>query len=154
MAEPNPGGSAGNVRGVLRAAVSAQARGQLVRYAIAGATVAVVYVGLTLLLSGPAGLAIQAAIPIAYVTAITVHFTLQRWFVFHDAGAFALAMHHQVGRYLVIGLVQYATTAAATAVLPGVLDLPEKLVYVGAVGVISAVSFVLLRTSVFHPPSE
>jgi putative flippase GtrA len=154
MAEPNTGSNVGNVRGVLREAVSAEARGQLVRYAIAGATVAVVYIGLTLLLSGPVGMPIQAAIPIAYVTAITVHFTLQRWFVFHDAGVFALAMHHQVGRYLAIGLVQYSTTAAATAVLPGVLGLPERVVYVCAVGVISAASFVLLRTSVFHPPSE
>jgi putative flippase GtrA len=154
MAEPSPGTRAGTVRGVLSDAVSAETRGQLARYAIAGATVAVVYVGLTLLLSGPAGLPIQAAIPIAYVTAITVHFSLQRWFVFRDAGVFALAMHHQVGRYLAIGLAQYGTTALATAVLPGVLGLPEKLVYVGAVGVISAVSFVFLRTSVFHAPSE
>jgi putative flippase GtrA len=154
MADPQTGSSAANVRGVLRQALSPEARGQLVRYGIAGATVAVVYIGLTLLLSGPVGLPIQAAIPIAYVTAITVHFTLQRWFVFHDAGAFALVMHHQVGRYLAIGLVQYATTAAATAVLPSVLGLPEKVVYVAAVGVLSVGSFVLLRTSVFHPPSE
>jgi putative flippase GtrA len=154
MAEPNTDSSAAPLLAVLREAVSPGGRAQLVRYGIAGAIVAVVYIGLTLLLSGPVGLPIQAAIPIAYTTAIAAHFTLQRWFVFHDAAVFALAMHHQVGRYLVIGLIQYSATALATAVLPGVVGLPERVVYICAVGVISAASFVLLRTSVFHPPSE
>jgi putative flippase GtrA len=154
MAEPNTGSRAAAVRTVLGDAVSPAARAQLIRYVIAGATVATVYIGLTLLLSGPVGLPIQAAIPIAYATAIALHFTLQRWFVFRDAGAFALAMHHQVGRYLALALVQYTTTALATAFLPGVLDLPEQVVYVCAVGVISVVSFILLRTHVFHSPSE
>jgi putative flippase GtrA len=148
MAEPRSVST--GVAQVLRDAVSPAARGQLMRYAIAGATVAAVYIGLTLSLSGPAGLDIQAAIPIAYVTAICLHFTLQRWFVFHDAGAFALAMHHQIGRYVVLGLSQYGLTAAATAILPGALDLPERVVYVCAVGAISGISFILLRTRVFH----
>jgi len=154
MAEQGPISRTATVRDVLREAASRDARGQLVRYVTAGGTVAAVYIGLTLALSGPVGLPIQAAIPIAYVTAICLHFTLQRWFVFRDASAFALAMHHQVGRYLVLALVQYSLTALATAVLPDVLGLPDKVVYVCAVGAISFISFVVLRTHVFHSPSE
>jgi len=125
---------------------------QLVRYAIAGAIVGLTYVALTLALSGPAGWPIQLAIPVAYALAVALHFALQRLFVFRDREAFVLATHRQVGRYLVLCLVQYALTAASTAVLPGLLGLPESVVYVGTVAVVSAGAFVVLRTSVFHAP--
>ena len=138
--------------GLLRRVLAPGAQGQAVRYVIAGATVAAVYVGATLLLSGPAGAPIQAAIPVAYVTAVSLHFVLQRFFVFADAKAFALAVHHQIGRYVAIGAVQYAITAASTALLPPALGLSERVVYVGAVAAISAMTFIFLRTRVFHPP--
>lgn len=126
--------------------------GQAVRYVIAAATVAGAYVAGTLLLSGPLALPIQAAIPIALVTAVSMHFLLQRYFVYLDAEAFALRMHHQVGRYLVICASQYALTAASTALLPPLLDLSERVVYLATVVVISGATFLVLRTQVFHAP--
>lgn len=140
------------IGGPLRRVLAPGASGQAVRYVIAGATVAAVYIGATLLLSGPAGAPIQAAIPVAYVTAVSLHFVLQRFFVFGDAKAFALAVHHQVGRYVAIGAVQYALTAASTALLPPALGLSEQVVYAGTVAAISAMTFIFLRTRVFHPP--
>jgi putative flippase GtrA len=100
--------------------------------------------------SGPVGLEIQAAIPIAYLLAVSLHFTLQRYFVFHDAGAFALAVHHQVGRYVVIGLAQYGGTAAMTALLPALFGIPSLSAYfIAAIG-FALTTFFLLRSHVFH----
>src|SRR5689334_11729391 len=84
---------------------------QGIRYALAGGTVAITYIGLTLLFSGPVGLPIQVAIPIGYVLAVSLHFLLQRRFVFADREQFALSGGAQVRRYVVIGAVQYAVTA-------------------------------------------
>lgn len=120
------------------------------RYAIAGAIVAATYIGLTLLLDGPVGLALQAAIPVGYVLAVSLHFILQRFFVFADADAFALTGAQQVRRYLVIGAVQYAITALATATLPELLGVDERVIYVAVVVFISACTFLMLRTRVFH----
>src|SRR5437868_1244338 len=138
----------------MRIAALRGAHGQLVRYAMAGALVGVVYIGTTLLLSGPVGMPIQAAIPIALVAAVSLHFVCQRWFVFRDAEEFALAMHHQVGRYVLLGLMQYGIAAGSTGLLPGLLGVPERVVYLCTVCVSSAIGFILLRTRIFHPPSE
>lgn len=118
---------------------------------MSGAVVAAVYLGGTALLSGPGGLHIQVAILISYAVAIALHFTLQRYVVFHDVGAFALAMHHQVGRYVVIGLTQYTVTAATTALLPKVFGIPPLLAYFIAVIAFSLTGFLVLRGGVFHP---
>lgn len=153
MAEP-PSGRSAVIAATVRAALPPPTRWQLIRYASVGVLVSAIYIGLTLVLSGPVGLPIQAAIPIAYVSAICVHFTLQRLFVFRNAEAFALAMHHQVGRYLLVALFQYAVAAIATAILPAALGVPQRAVYTTTAIVMSGVSFLLLRTRVFHSPSE
>ena len=125
--------------------------GQALRFVLAGATVGGVYVGLTLLLSGPVGIPIEIAILIAYVLAVSLHFVLQRHVVFGGTEEFALSVRGQVLRYVLIGVVQYALTAGATHILPSLLDLPEQVVYVLTVAVISAMTFLFLRTNVFHP---
>ena len=124
---------------------------QFVRWAIAGAVVTAVYVGSTVLLSGPVGLDIQVAIPISYAVGVALHFTLQRYVVFRDVEAFALAMHHQLGRYVVIGLTQYLATAATTALLPALFGMPELVAYLIAMATISLTTFFVMRGGVFHP---
>lgn len=153
MAEP-PTGRSTIIAATVRATLPPPTRWQLVRYASVGVLVAAIYIGLTLLLSGSLGLPIQAAIPIAYLCAICVHFTLQRLFVFRNAEEFELAVHHQVARYVALVLSQYVVTALFTAVLPSVLNLPARAVYVGTVCICTAIAFVLLRTRIFHSPSE
>ncbi len=133
------------------ARASSVAPAGFVRWAISGTTVAISYVGATALLSGPLGVDIQVAIPIAYVSAAVLHFTLQRYFVFHDAGAFALAIHHQIGRYVAIGLTQYGLTAVTTAALPALFGIPDLVAYLLATVAFSVTAFFVLRGGVFQP---
>jgi putative flippase GtrA len=118
---------------------------------VAGAAVAAVYVGGTLLLSGPVGLPIQAAIPIAYVVAIAFHFLLQRLFVFRHDGDFALSVREQIVRYLLIAATQYPATAGLTALLPALFGISDQVAYLITVALISLTSFFVLRWGVFHP---
>jgi putative flippase GtrA len=123
------------------------------RYVVAGGTVAVFNLGLALLLSGPGDVPIQLAIPVAYVLALCLHFSLQRWFVFaHEQHA--LAITHQIRRYLPAAAAQYGFAAATTAVVPGLIGAPEGVVYSVAVVVSSAGTFLFLRARVFHPDDE
>lgn len=119
------------------------------RYVVAGGTVTLVYVGITLILAGPAGVEIQIAIPIAYALSICLHFSLQRWFVFSDV-EHALPLGAQLRRYLPAAAAQYAFTAITTAVLPSALGVPERLVYVAAALTSSGGTFLFLRARVFH----
>jgi putative flippase GtrA len=120
------------------------------RFVLSGSTVAVVYLGLGLLLSGPMGLPIQVAIPVAYVLSVLLNYTLQRYFVFADRERFALEARSQFIRYVQIGAVQYGFTALATAVLPDWLGLSEQVVFVAVALIAAAITFVLLRFVVFH----
>jgi putative flippase GtrA len=123
------------------------------RYAMTGAVVGLVYIGTPVVLNSGAGVAIELAIPIAYVLAVSLHFNLQRHFVFRHV-EFALSRRQQVGRYLLIGAVQYPTTAIATAVLPHVLGLSQRATYVVVTLTMSLVFFLLLRAHIFHPTTE
>jgi putative flippase GtrA len=125
--------------------------GSGLRYAIAGGTVALVYLGVPLALNGGAGLPIEVAIPIAYVLALCLQFNLQRHFVFRHVDEFALSQRSQAGRYVVIAAIQYPTTAVATAVLPGLLGLSERATFLAVSLTMSVVFFIVLRTRIFHP---
>jgi putative flippase GtrA len=125
--------------------------GQGMRYALTGATVALVYVGSTLMLHDVAGLAFQLALALGLVIALTTHFVLQRSFVWSHDDAYALRLSDQAKRYVVIALVQYGLTALSTSLLPRALGVETTVVYVVTVGCLSALTFMLLRTRVFHP---
>ena len=138
----------------LRALLDHRLTGPTLRYGIAGATVATVYIGIPLLFNGAFGMAIQVAIPIAYVLAVSLHFTLQRHFVFRHVPQFALTRRQQAGRYVAVGAVQYPATAASTALLPGALGISERQAYVCTVIAISVIFFLILRAHVFHPAAD
>jgi putative flippase GtrA len=124
--------------------------GQGARFAIAGATVALVYLTSTTVLADVVGLPFQAALAIGYTLGLVVHFTLQRVFVWAHGEAFALAIHHQLLRYLSVAGVQYGVTAASTALLPNALGAPTELVYVVTVAVVTATNFMVFRHGIFH----
>jgi putative flippase GtrA len=124
--------------------------GPAIRYGIAGATVAGVYLAIPLVLNGVFGVEIQIAIPIAYVLAVSLHFNLQRLFVFRHVESFALSTRQQIGRYVAIGAIQYPTTALATALLPGALGVSERVMFVITTLFISVTFFLVLRGHVFH----
>jgi putative flippase GtrA len=128
----------------------ARINGQPARFVVAGALTALIYIGGTLLLSGIVGVPIQVSIALAYVSSLAAHFSLQRFFVFRNRDAFALAVHQQAIRYLGGASAQYAFAAVATAVLPSLLGVSSEVAYVLAAVIAAAGSFLFLRRYVFH----
>jgi putative flippase GtrA len=124
------------------------------RFLLAGGSVTLVYLALTTILADVAGLPFEVALPIGYATAICLHFTLQRYYVWVDPGEYALPIRLQVGRYLALVGVLYGLTAASTAVLPHLLGLPVEVVYVVTVLVLAVGNFLLLGQRVFHPGGD
>lgn len=125
--------------------------GQGVRYAAAGVVVALVYLLTTTLLAEVVGLPFEVALPIGFVAALGVHFTLQRLFVWVHEEDFALPFAHQARRYLMVAGAQYVVTATTTALLPSVLGIPTEAVYLITALLLATANFVLFRTVVFHP---
>jgi putative flippase GtrA len=128
--------------------------GSTLRYAIAGAVVGLVYLGGPILLNGVLGLPIEVAIPISYLTAICLHFNLQRHFVFRHVAEFALSRREQAWRYVMIAAVQYPTTAVLTAVLPGLTGWSPQAAYLLIATTMSLTFFIVLRTAIFHPSHD
>jgi putative flippase GtrA len=124
--------------------------GQLVRFGLTGGLVTVLYLTVTTVLSQVAGLPFQLALAIGFASAILLHFTLQRLFVWIHEGGFALPLGDQVSRYLLMAGAQYGATAAATAVLPGVLRIDTEIVYLATMAVATTIGFLLMRFAIFH----
>lgn len=125
-----------------------------VRYAIAGTIVAGVYVGIPIALNGGAGVPLEAVIPIAYLTAVILHFNLQRRFVFRHVDEFALSRRDQILRYVMAGVIQYPTTAIATALLPELFGISPRATFVVVTLTVSLIFFLVLRRHIFHPSAE
>ena len=124
--------------------------GQGLRYAISGTIVALWYLVATTILADLVGLPFQLALAVGFATAVLLHFTLQRFFVWVHHSEFALGLGAQVSRYLVVAGVQYAITAATTAVLPSALNLPVLLVYYATAIMLASMNFLIFRGRVFH----
>jgi putative flippase GtrA len=124
--------------------------GQGVRFALAGGTVALVYLGTTTVLADVVGMPFQAALAIGFCVGLMVHFTLQRVFVWTHHEEFALPLRHQAGRYLAVAAMQYGVTAASTSLLPSALGLPTEIVYLATVAVILCTNFLVFRHGIFH----
>jgi len=127
--------------------------GQGVRYALAGGTVALVYLLTTLLLAEVVGLPFQAALAIGFCVGLMVHFSLQRLFVWTHHEEFALPLHHQAGRYLLVAGIQYGVTVASTSLLPPLLGIPVEVVYLATVAVVVCANFLVFRHGIFHASS-
>jgi putative flippase GtrA len=125
--------------------------GQGVRFTVAGGAVALIYLATTTVLAEVFHVHFQLALIIGTATALVAHFTLQRLFVWVHHEEFALDLHEQLGRYLVIAAVQYGVTAVSTAVLPGALDVPVLPVYIVTALVLAAANFLVFRGGIFHP---
>jgi putative flippase GtrA len=128
-------------------------RGRAVRFGIAGGTMSIFYLGLTTFLA-LIGVPFQAALLVSFLAAVALHFTLQRVFVWSQRGEYALPMRQQLKRYLPLVVVQYVTTAGATAVLPAWLGLPVLAVYIGITLLYSLFNFLFFRARIFHAAME
>ncbi len=125
--------------------------GQGTRYALAGCVVALVYLLTTTALAALARLPFELALAIGFCAGISVHFTLQRQFVWAGRGDFALPLRHQTVRYLAAAGTQYGLTASGTALLPAALGLPVEAVYLAIVAILISTNFLVFRNIVFHP---
>ena len=125
--------------------------GEGVRFALAGGTVALVYLTTTLVLAEVVGMPFQVALAIGFCVGLIVHFTLQRVFVWTHHEEFALPLHHQAGRYLIVAGVQYGVTAASTSLLPRALGVSTEIVYLVTVAILVSANFLVFRNGIFHP---
>jgi putative flippase GtrA len=124
--------------------------GQGVRFALSGGTVALVYLLTTTVLAEVVGVPFQAALAIGFCAGVAVHFTLQRMFVWTHREQFALPLHRQAGRYLVVVASQYGVTAASTSLLPAALGVSTVIVYLATVAVVLSANFIVFRNGIFH----
>lgn len=128
--------------------------GQGARFALAGATVALIYLSTTIVLADVVGLPFQMALAIGYSIGLVVHFTLQRIFVWTHHDEFALPLRHQAGRYLIAAAVQYGVTAASTSLLPAALGVSTEVVYLVTVMVVVSTNFLIFRHGIFHASQQ
>ncbi len=126
---------------------------QGVRFAISGVVVSIVYISVTTVLAEVWHLRFQLALAIGWCTAVAVHFTLQRVFVWTHQAGFALPLGRQVRRYLVVAGAQLGVTAATTTVLPSALGVPTEIVYLATALLLTTINFVVFRGGVFHAPA-
>jgi putative flippase GtrA len=125
--------------------------GQGMRYALAGAVVALVYLLTTTFLAVIVGMPFRGALAIGFTVQLGVHFTLQRTFVWVHRDDFALPFRRQARRYLMVACAQLGVTAASTSLLPGVVGLSTEVVYLLTVALLTIANFLMFRNVVFHP---
>jgi putative flippase GtrA len=124
------------------------------RYTMAGGLVTLFNLGAPIGLSAALDLPLEACIPASYVLAAMLQFTLQRLFVFRHVSEFALSIRSQMLWYVAITAVQYPLVALSTAFLPSLLGVRERIVYLVAAAIIAVVTFLILRSNVFHGRSH
>jgi putative flippase GtrA len=128
--------------------------GQGFRFALSGTLVAVVYVAVTTALHDLFAVQFQIALATGFVVSVSVHFTLQRLFVWRHYERFALRAHHQAARYLCVCGAQYGITALSTSQLPALVGLPVEVVYLITMLSVAGVNFLVFRGRVFHADTE
>jgi putative flippase GtrA len=122
----------------------------IVRFALVGGLGTTVYLLTTTVAADVVGLPFQAALAVGFSTALSFNFVAHRRFVWVKRERYVLPAHRQAGRFLLVALAQYGTTAAATLLLPSALGMPTEAVYLTMVALLSAVNFLVLRHRVFH----
>jgi putative flippase GtrA len=122
----------------------------MIRYGISGAVVAAFYLGMPIAVSAAFDWPLQAMIPIAFVLAAVLQFTLQRIFVFGHVEEFALSTRAQAVWFAIVGAVQYPTTALGTLLLPAIFGMPDRVAFLIISVIFSLCFFLFIRSRVFH----
>jgi len=122
----------------------------VLKWVLTGGTVTAVHLGIVtgLVL---AGVPIQAALAMAYVVSLSLHFTLNRQWVFATADGYAFHLSGQGLRYACTAVASYALTALGVAVLPGLLGIPELAAFFLTTAIVACVSFLALHLWIFQP---
>lgn len=122
----------------------------MIRYGISGTLVAAFYLGTPIAVSDALRWPLQAMIPVAFVLAATLQFTLQRIFVFRHVDGFALSAREQALRFVIVGAVQYPITALGTFLLPKLFGVPDRIAFIMLSLAFSLFFFLFIRRRVFH----
>jgi putative flippase GtrA len=96
------------------------------------------------------GLPFQFAFLLAYLVAVTVHLQLHRVFTFAGDGEYVLVRRNQAVRFVAVVVGQYAFIALSVAVFAPLLEVPDLVVYLGAIAVMSLANYLALAAKVFH----
>jgi putative flippase GtrA len=121
----------------------------IVRFALTGGLVAAVaFVCMTVQLT-VFDVPGQLALVITYLVSTTLHFALNRHWVWRGAHGYALQITAQGRRYLCVVALSYAINALSLAWLPGLLDVPELAVYFTVTSLLAVVSYLVFRHWVF-----
>jgi putative flippase GtrA len=133
---------------MVRAIVRRLPLGSL-KFAFTGGLVALVGLASMTLQLAVLGLPGQLALVITYIVSTTLHFSMNRRWVWHGEGGYRHHLTAQGRRYLAVVGVSYGTNAAALAWLPGWLDVPQLAVYFVTTMVLALIGYVALRHWVF-----
>jgi putative flippase GtrA len=123
---------------------------RLGRFALSGLAVQAVYAtamaGFLLALDLPR----QLALVLSYCCALSVHFTLNRQFVFAPSDGYAHGLSAHGRRYLVVAAATYGVTALGLAVVPGALGVAPYLGWLLVTAAIAILNFLFLGRFVFR----
>jgi len=114
------------------------------RFVAVGAFITVLYLSVTTVMRTLLDAPWWLAIAVGYVIATSTHFVLHRKVTFAK-DEFQLTTAQQAVRFVAVVVVQYAFTATAMAVLPSSL-----LTFFCVAAIVTVVSFLVLRTRLFH----
>jgi putative flippase GtrA len=121
----------------------------IVRFAFTGGLVAVVaFVCMTVQLTA-LDVPGQVALVITYLVSTTLHFSLNRQWVWHGEHGYELHITAQGRRYLCVVLLSYGVNAVSLAWLPGLLGVPQLAVYFVVTAVLAVISYLVFRHWVF-----
>jgi putative flippase GtrA len=123
---------------------------RLGRFALSGVAVQGVYTALMAVLLLGVDLPRQLALAVSYTGALSVHFTLNRQFVFARGDGYAHELSSHGKRYVLVAIVVYGVTALGLAVLPDALGLTPYLAWLLVTMAIAVLNFVLLGRFVFR----
>ena len=118
------------------------------KFIATGVLVAAVQLGLVtqVLLDVP----IQLALGLTYIVVLTLHFTLNRQWVFTSDTGYAFHLSGQGARYLLVAVISYLGTALGIVVLPGLLGIPDLAAFFVATAMMACFSFIALRLWIFR----
>jgi putative flippase GtrA len=127
--------------------------GVILRFLVTGGSVAALHLALVsamVLL----GVHIQLALIASYLVSLTVHFTLNRQWVFASGEGYAFHLTLQGVRYLCTAAISYGGSATGVAVLPGLLGIPQLAAFFLATGAMTCITFVVLHLWVFRAAQD
>jgi putative flippase GtrA len=123
---------------------------RLGRFAVSGLAVQAVYAVLMALFLLGLGLPRQLALALSYSGALTVHFTLNRQFVFAPSDGYAHGLSSHGRRYLLVAVATYGVSALGLAVIPEALGVAPYVGWLLVTATIAVLNFLFLGRFVFR----